>query len=66
MKKRDYKLGIFYYDKNDPRLFIDENLNPSRAFAVNGQAVNFAHWKKFVGILVLALLVGVLAFIIFR
>ena len=66
MKKRNYKLGIFYYDKHEPRLFIDENLNISRAFAVNGQIVNFAHWKKFISILGLALLIGVLVFMIFR
>ena len=66
MKKRNYKFGVFYYDKDDSRLLIDENLNLSRAIAVNGQIVNFAHWKKLVGILGLAVLIGVIAFMIFR
>lgn len=66
MKQRDYKFGIFYYDKDEPKLLIDENLNLSRGIAINGQIVNFAHWKKLVAILGLALLVGVIAFLIFR
>ena len=66
MKQRNCKFGIFYYDKDEPRLLIDENLNLSKAFAVNGQIVNFAHWKKFVAVLGLALLVGVALFLLLR
>jgi len=66
MKKGNYQWGIFYYDKNDPRLFIDQNLNFSRAAAINGQIVNFAHRKKFVRILGLFLLACVIVFMTIR
>ena len=69
MKKRSYKFGVFYYDKDEPRLFIDESFNLSRAFAVNGHIVNFAHWKKLAGILGVVLLfvvLVVLAIMMFR
>lgn len=36
------------------------------AFGVNGQAVNFAHFKKIVGILGIGVLLGIVAIMIFR
>lgn len=66
MKQRNCKFGIFYYDKNEPRLFISENLNLTRAFAINGNIVNFAHWYKLVAIIGIAVVIGIVAVMLLR
>ena len=55
--EKNYRFGIFYYNKDDKRLLVKDTRN---APGINGRAINYAHFGgKLIGILVLVILVGV-------
>lgn len=55
--EKNYKFGIFYYNKDDKRFLVKDTRN---APGINGRAINYATLGgKLIGILVVAVVITV-------